>query len=107
MPIVEPHGEIWDPLFLLDPEFGHSLSEDDKFLVDDDLESEDLVWEVEGLVIDPLTELRHDNDEDLPRGIASGESTGRQETHDHGREHIGSERETCETKQSMIAQEGR
>ena len=77
---MEPHGEILpigDPLLLLDLEFERSLSENDEFLVDDlprdsDLESEDLVWEVEGLVVDPLTELRHDDEEDLPREIVSG-----------------------------------
>lgn len=67
---------IGDPLLLLDLEFERSLSENDEFLVDDlprdsDLESEDLVWDVEGLVVDPLTELIHD-DEDLPRTIVSG-----------------------------------
>jgi hypothetical protein len=67
---------IGDPLLLLDLEFERSLSENDEFLVDDlprdsDLESEDLVWDVEGLVVDPLTELIHD-DEDLPRTTVSG-----------------------------------
>ena len=65
------------PVPLLDLEFEHSLSENDEFLVDDlprdsDLESEDLVWEVKGLVIDPLTKLRHDDEEVLPREIVSG-----------------------------------
>ena len=64
-------------MLLLNLEFERSLSENDEFLVDDlprdsDLESEDLVWEVEGLVVDPLTELRHDDDEDLPRETLSG-----------------------------------
>lgn len=68
---------IGDPLLLLDLEFERSLSENDEFLVDDlprdsDLESEDLVWDVEGLVVDPLTELRHEDEEDLPRTIVSG-----------------------------------
>jgi len=68
---------IGDPLLLLDLEFERSLSENDEFLVDDlprdsDLESEDLVWDVEGLVVDPLTELIHDDDEDLPRTTVSG-----------------------------------
>ena len=67
---------IGDPLLLLDLEFERSLSENDEFLVDDlprdsDLESEVLVWDVEGLVVDPLTELIQD-DEDLPRTIVSG-----------------------------------
>ena len=68
---------IGDPPFLLDLEFERSLSENDEFLVDDlprdsDLESEDLVWDMEGLVVEPLTELRHDDEEDLPRKIVSG-----------------------------------
>lgn len=79
---MEPHGEILpigDPPLLLDLEFECSLSEKDEFLVDDlprdsDLESEDLVWDVEGLVVEPLTELRHDDEEDLPRMIVSGVS---------------------------------
>ena len=68
---------IGDLLLLLDLEFEHSLSKNDKFLVDDlpqdsDLESKDLVLKVEGLVIDLLTELRHDDEEDLPHEIVSG-----------------------------------
>jgi len=78
--MVEPHGEmlpIGDPLLLLDLEFERSLSENDEFLVDDlplesDLESDDLVWEVEGLVVEPLTELIHDEEEVLPRTMVSG-----------------------------------
>ena len=61
-----------EPPLLLDLEFERSLSENEEFLVDDlprdsERESEDLVWDVEGLVVEPLTELRH-----LPRTIASG-----------------------------------
>ena len=68
---------IGDPPFLLDLEFDRSLSEKEEFLVDDlprdsDLESEDLVWDMEGLVVEPLTELRQDDEEDLPRKIVSG-----------------------------------
>jgi hypothetical protein len=77
---VEPQGEILpigEPPLLLDLEFERSLSEKDEFLVDDlpresDLESEDLVWDIEGLVVEPLTELRQDEEEDLPRKIVSG-----------------------------------
>lgn len=68
---------IGEPPLLLDLELECSLSEKDEFLVDDlprdsDLESEDLVWDVEGLVVEPLIELRHDDEEDLPRMIVSG-----------------------------------
>ena len=78
--MVEPQGEmlpIGDSPLLLVLEFERSLSEYDEFLVDDlprdsDLESEDLVWDIEGLVVEPLTELRHDEEEDLPRKIVSG-----------------------------------
>jgi len=68
---------IGDPLLLLDLELERSLSEKDEFLVDDlprdsDLESEDLVWDVEGLVVDPLTDFTQDDNEDLPRTIVSG-----------------------------------
>lgn len=77
---MEPHGEILpigEPPLLLDLEFERSLSEYDEFLVDDrprdsDLESEDLVWEVEGLVVEPLTELRQDDEDDRPRMATSG-----------------------------------
>jgi hypothetical protein len=67
---------IGDPPPLLDLEFERSLSENDEFLDDvlprdSDLESEDLVWDVEGLVVDPLTELG-DDEGDLPRTIGSG-----------------------------------
>jgi len=80
MPIVEPHGEmlpIGDSPLLLDLEFECSLSENEEFLVDDlprdsDLESEDLVWDIEGLVVEPLTEFRQDDEEDLPRKTESG-----------------------------------
>ena len=53
-------------------EFERSLSENDEFLDDvlprdSDRESEDLVWDVEGLVVDPLTEFG-----DLPRTTDSG-----------------------------------
>ena len=70
LPIGDP------PPPLLDLEFERSLSENDEFLEDvlprdSDLESEDLVWDVEGLVVDPLTELGHD-DVVLPRKITSG-----------------------------------
>ena len=66
LPIGDP------PPPLLDLEFERSLSENDEFLDDvlprdSDLESEDLVWDVEGLVVDPLTEFG-----DLPRTIVSG-----------------------------------
>ena len=68
---------IGEPPLLLDLELERSLSEKDEFLVDDlprdsDLESEDLVCEVEGLVVEPLTELRHEDEEDLPRIMVSG-----------------------------------
>lgn len=67
LPIGDP------PPPLLDLEFERSLSENDEFLDDvlprdSDLESEDLVWDVEGLVVDPLTEF----DGDLPRVTVSG-----------------------------------
>ena len=64
-------------MLLLGLEFERSLSEKDEFLVDglprdSDLESEDLVLEIEGCVVDPLTELRHDDEEVLPREIVRG-----------------------------------
>ena len=61
---------------LLDLEFERSLSKNEEFLDDvlprdPDLESEGLVWDIEGLVVDPLTGLRHD-EVVLPHTIRSG-----------------------------------
>ena len=78
--------------------FEHSLSENDEFLDDvlprdSDLESEDLVWDVEGLVVDLLTKLGH-NEAILPRTISSGGAIicCQPGIHDHRRKHVGSER---------------
>ena len=66
---MEPHGEMLPigepPPPLLNLELEHSLSENDEFLDDvlpqnSDLESEDLVWDIKGLVVDLLTEFGHD-----------------------------------------------